>query len=52
MGTIKTIGVKLTPPAFVEFQAEAPSLPAWLPDTLRRYEQEVTLKVGLPTAMA
>ena len=40
--TIKTIREKLTPQAFEEFKAEAPSMPAWMADTLHRYEQEVT----------
>jgi hypothetical protein len=39
--TIKTIREKLTPQAFEEFKAEPPSMPAWMADTLRRYEQEV-----------
>jgi hypothetical protein len=39
--TIKTIRGKLTPQAFEEFKAETPSMPAWMADTLRRYEQEV-----------
>ena len=41
-GTIKTIREKLTPQAFEEFKAETLSMPAWMADTLRRYEQEVT----------
>jgi hypothetical protein len=39
--TIKTIREKLAPEAFEEFKAETPSMPAWMTDTLRRYEQEV-----------
>jgi hypothetical protein len=39
-GTIKTIREKLTPQAFEEFKAETLSMPAWMADTLRRYEQE------------
>lgn len=38
--TIETIREKLTPEAFTEFRAETPSMPAWMTDTLRRYEQE------------
>ena len=39
--TIKTIREKLTPEAFAEFKAETPSMPAWMTNTLHRYEQEV-----------
>jgi hypothetical protein len=39
-GTIKTIRAKLTPEAFEEFRAETPAMPAWMADTLHRYEQE------------
>jgi hypothetical protein len=39
-GTIKTIREKLTPQEFEEFKAEAPSMPAWMANTLHRYEQE------------
>jgi len=38
-GTIKTIREKLTPEAFEAFRAE---IPAWMADTLRRYEQGAT----------
>ena len=38
--TIKTIREKLTPEAFAEFKAETPSMPAWMANTLHRYEQE------------
>jgi Family of unknown function (DUF6088) len=38
--TIKTIREKLTPQAFQEFKAETPSMPAWMANTLHRYEQE------------
>jgi len=41
-GTIKTIREKLTPQEFEEFKAEAPSMPAWMANTLHRYEQEAT----------
>src|SRR6266704_1653921 len=37
--TIKTIREKLTPEAFEAFRAE---IPAWMADTLRRYEQGAT----------
>lgn len=40
--TIKAIREKLTPQAFEELKAETPSMPAWMADTLHRYEQEVT----------
>jgi hypothetical protein len=39
--TIKAIREKLTPEAFEEFRAETTAMPAWMADTLRRYEQEV-----------
>jgi hypothetical protein len=39
-GTIKTIREKLTPEAFEEFRAETSSMPAWMADTLHRFEQE------------
>ncbi len=42
IGTIKTIREKLTPQAFEELKAETSSMPAWMADTLRRYEGEVT----------
>jgi hypothetical protein len=38
--TIKTIREKLTPEAFEEFKAETRSMPAWMAETLHRYEQE------------
>ena len=38
--TIKTIQENLTPEAFEEFKAETRSMPAWMADTLHRYEQE------------
>ena len=38
--TIKIIREKLTPEAFEEFSAETSSMPAWMADTLRRFEQE------------
>jgi hypothetical protein len=41
-GTIKTIRENLTPQAFAEFKAEAPSMPGWMANTLHRYEQEAT----------
>jgi hypothetical protein len=40
--TIKAIREKLTPQAFEEFKAETSSMPAWMVDTLHRYEQEAT----------
>jgi hypothetical protein len=40
--TIKTIRERLTPQAFEEFRAETPSMPAWMANTLHRYEQEAT----------
>jgi len=40
--TIKTIREKLTPEAFAEFKEETRSMPAWMVDTLHRYEQEAT----------
>ena len=40
--TIKTIREKLTPQAFEEFRAETPSMPAWMANTLHRYNQEAT----------
>jgi hypothetical protein len=40
--TIKTIREKLTPEAFKEFKAETRSMPAWMIDTLHRYEREDT----------
>jgi hypothetical protein len=39
-GTIKTIREKLTPEAFEEFRAETSAMPAWMADTLHRFEQE------------
>jgi hypothetical protein len=39
--TIKTIRAKLSPEAFEEFKAETPSMPTWMTDSLRQYEQEV-----------
>jgi hypothetical protein len=42
--TIKTIREKLAPEAFEafeEFKAETPSMPAWMSNTLRRYEREL-----------
>jgi hypothetical protein len=38
--TIKTIREKLGLEAFEEFKAETRSMPAWMADTLHRYEQE------------
>ena len=38
--TIKTIREKLGLEAFEEFKTEARSMPAWMADTLHRYEQE------------
>ena len=40
--TIKTIREKLTPEAFEEFKAETRSMPAWMTDTLHRFERETT----------
>jgi hypothetical protein len=40
--TIETIRGKLTPEAFQEFRAQTRSMPAWMADTLHRYEQEAT----------
>jgi Family of unknown function (DUF6088) len=40
--TIETIREKLTPEAFEEFKAETRSMPAWMADTLHRYEQGPT----------
>jgi Family of unknown function (DUF6088) len=40
--TINTIREKLTPQAFEEFKAQKASMPAWMADTLYRYEQEAT----------
>lgn len=40
--TIESIRGKLTPEAFEEFKAETRSMPAWMADTLHRYEQEAT----------
>jgi len=40
--TIKTIREKLTPQAFEEFRAETPSMPAWMANTVHRYDQEAT----------
>ena len=40
--TIKAIREKLTSQAFEEFKAETPSMPAWMANTLHRYEQEAT----------
>jgi hypothetical protein len=40
--TIEAIRAKLTPEAFEEFKAETRSMPAWMADTLLRYEQEAT----------
>jgi hypothetical protein len=39
-GTIKTIREKLTPEAFEEFRAETSAMPAWMTDTLHRFENE------------
>jgi len=39
-GTIKAIREKLSPEAFEEFRAETTAMPAWMADTLRRYQQE------------
>src|SRR6266550_8999467 len=38
--TIKTIREKLTPEAFEEFRAETPAMPAWMANTVHRYDQE------------
>lgn len=38
--TIEAIREKLGPEAFEEFKAETRSMPAWMADTLHRYEQE------------
>ncbi len=40
--TIKTIQEKLAPEAFEELKAETRSMPAWMADTLHRYEKEAT----------
>lgn len=40
--TIKAIREKLAPQAFEELKAETPSMPAWMAETLHRYEQEAT----------
>ncbi len=40
--TIKTIQEKLAPEAFEELKAETRSMPAWMSDTLHRYEKEAT----------
>ncbi len=34
------LGKEQTPEAFEEFRAETPAMPAWMADTLHRYEQE------------
>ena len=39
-GTIRAIREKLTPEAFEEFRAETSAMPAWMADTLHRFEQE------------
>lgn len=40
--TIKIIREKLAPEVFEEFKAETRAMPAWMADTLYRYEQEAT----------
>ena len=39
-GTIQAIRERLTSQAFEEFRAAKPSMPAWMANTLHRYEQE------------
>jgi hypothetical protein len=39
-GTIRAIREKLTPEAFEEFRTETSAMPAWMADTLYRFEQE------------